>query len=314
MKVFLCEQLHPEALALLQSRAEVVADRARVAECDALITRNIPVTAELMRGMPRLRAVGIHGTGCDAVDLGFCEQQGIKAVYTPHYNANAVAELNAALALMLCRGIHTADRALQSGTPMENTPLSLMGQELRGKTLGLVGTGAIARRTAEILQQGFGMKAVGWSPNFTKQRAAECGIAFAASLQDVLRQADVLCICCPRNERTLGMISDAELALMKPSAYLINTARGGIAEEAALCRALQTGVIAGAACDVFVSEPPTKQNPLTQLPNFIATPHLGGNTEDALRTIGMKLVTQLFAALDGEALQHDAVKDWRQKQ
>ena len=313
MKVFLCEQLHPEALALLQNSAEVVGDRAHLAECDALITRNIPVTAELMRGMPRLRAVGIHGTGCDAVDLGFCEQQGIKVVYTPHYNANAVAELNAAFMLTLCRGIHTADRALQSGIPMENTPLSLMGQELRGKTLGLVGTGAIAKRTAEIMQLGFGMEAVGWSPNFSQRRAAACGISRAAALQDVLRQADVLCICCPRNAETLGMIADAELSLMKPTAYLINTARGGIVEEAALYRALRSGTIAAAACDVFVSEPPTQETPLTALPNFVATPHLGGNSEQAMRTIGMKLVTQLFAVISGGEAEHDPIKDRRNR-
>jgi len=314
MKVFLCEQLHPEALALLQSRAEVVGERARLCECDALITRNIPVPAPLMQSMPHLRAVAIHGTGCDAVDLAHCEAAGIRAVYTPHYNANAVAELNAALALMLCRGIHMADRALQSGAPMENTPLALMGSELRGKTLGLVGTGAIATRTAEIMKHGLRMDVLGWSPHFTPERAAASIISRAESLDALLAAADVLVICCPRNSETENLIDACALSRMKPTACLINTARGGIVNEQALLAALQEGALAGAACDVFLSEPPTKDNPLTGLANFIATPHLGGNTEDAMRTIGLKLVQQLFAALDGEAVQHDAVKDWRQKQ
>jgi len=305
MKVFLCESIHPEALAFLRAHVEIISDPARMGEADGIINRNLQLTAEVLSGLPRLRAIAIHGTGTDGVDLPYCRAHGIRVFNVPHENADSVAELIVALTMTLLRKLHLADRLLLSGAPLSNAPPELFGTELAGKTLGLIGVGDIARRAARILRDGFRMQVIGYSRSLTPGQAEELGIGFCATMDEVLARADVVNLGVSLHAGTRGLIGQRELSLMKPTAVLINTSRGAVIDEAALFRALRDGVIAGAACDVFCQEPPTRENPLIGLPNFFATPHIGANTDEALRRVGMRVVEELVAVLCGGTAKNE---------
>lgn len=304
MKVFLCENIHRDALALLKTRAEVVSDWARISEVDAAIDRNYRLDEQLLSQMKNLKAVAIHGTGTDDVDLKYCDEHGIKVFNVPHQNADSVAELIVLLSLALLRKIHLADRLVCSDTPIANAPPELMGSELSGKTLGLIGTGDIAIRAARMMRDGFRVKVMGWSRSLTPEKARLLGIEYCEDKYEVLKNADIVSIGVALNDETTDLIGEREFECMKSSAILINTARGAIVNSDALYKALMSGKIAGAACDVFKVEPPTPDNPLVGLDNFIATPHIGANTEEALRRVGMKTVEGIFAVMDGKEAEN----------
>ena len=197
MKVFLCEPIHPAAYQLLEQNAEIIADRARMHEADALISRMISVGRPEMDLMPDLKVIAVHGTGTDGIDLKEAKKRNIQVVYAPHMNANSVAELNAALLLSVMRKIvyarqlidrrtDAADAASIQGTDAADTASArkqaadaasiqreLRGHELKGKTAGFIGFGAIGGRTAEILHCGFGMDCIAWSPSLTPERAGQ---------------------------------------------------------------------------------------------------------------------------------------------
>ena len=298
MKIFLCEQLHPDAVALLQSRAEIVSDWARLSECDAIINRNLQLPRTTLEKAPHLRVVAIHGTGCDGVDMDYCNARGIVVLYVPFLNADSVAELIITLALALSRKIAYADRLVTSGAPIENAPSCLFGHELGGKTFGLIGCGDIARRTARILINGFHCRVIGYDPFFS-QAAAEAGIERRDTIDAVLSEADLFSVSVHLTRDTANFINAERLSHCKLGALLINTSRGGIVDEKALFNALLSGQLGGAACDVWLNEPPTVENPLVGLKNVIATPHLGANTDEALRRVGVRMVEEIFTVLDG---------------
>ena len=298
MKVFLCETIHPKAYEPLAAKAEIISDWERMGEVDALINRNLHIGKAEMDKMPNLKIVAIHGTGTDGLDLPEARKRGIEAVYAPHMNANAVAELAVGLTLALGRKIVYARQIIDAGRQNDGMAL-LKGFELRGKTFGILGAGDIARRSALIMRDGFGMKVIAWSRSMTPEKAAELGFEYAPSKEYLLENSDVVSLGLPLNEETRGMIGAEQLALMKPTACLVNTARGALVDEEALYAALKEGRLAGAASDVFCQEPPTKEHPLLSLPNFVATPHIGANTDEALYTVGMACVDQIFDVLEG---------------
>ena len=299
MKVFLCESIHPQALELLRSRAEIISDWDRLEEADAIINRNLKLPRQVLVKASRLRVIAVHGTGSDGIDLEYCEEKGITIVYVPFQNADSVAELIVTLTLALLRKLPLADRLVTSGQLTQNAPPELFGSELRGKTIGLIGVGDIARRMSRIMVQGFGCKVIGYDPYFPTEKAAEVGIERRDTPEEVMAQADVISLGVHLSESTAHMINEARLALCKPTAVLVNASRGGVVDEEALYRALQNGQLAAAACDVWESEPPTLENPLVGLPNVLATPHLGANTDEALRRVGVRMVEEIFTVLDG---------------
>lgn len=300
MNVFLCESIHPAALELLKSRAEIISDWAEIGRVHAIINRNLKLPRSVLEQAPELKVIAVHGTGSDGIDMEYCAQHGITVLYIPYENADSVAELIVALSLTLLRKLHLADRLVQSGAPIANAPPELFGRELSGKTLGLVGAGDIALRAARMMKAGFRVNVVGCSPSLTAEKAEALGIGYCATLDDVLRQADIVSLGVHLLPTTANLISDREFDLMKPEAILINTSRGGVLDEAALYRAITEGKIAGAACDVFVSEPPKKgENPLVGLDQVLCTPHLGANTDEALRRVGVTMVEEIFTVLDG---------------
>ena len=299
MKVFLCESIHPKALALLESRAEIVSDWERLGEVDAIINRNLKLPREILEKAPQLKVIAVHGTGSDGIDLEYCDEHGITILFVPFQNSDSVAELIVTLSLALLRKIYLADRLVTSGTLSANAPPELFGNELHGKTVGLVGVGDIARRMAKIMINGFGCNVIGYDPYWPTEKAAALGIKQYESLNEMLENADVINVSVHLTESTANLLNAERFAHCKPTAVLINASRGGVVDEAALYTALTTGQLGAAACDVFVSEPPTKENPLVGLPNMLCTPHLGANTDEALERVGMRMVEDIFLTLDG---------------
>lgn len=300
MKVYLSEYIHPEARAKLEAHAEIVTTWADIENIDAAIIRIAPVTRDIMSRAKKLKVIGKHGVGCNSIDLEAAKELGITVFNTPLANTNSVAELIVGLLLTVGRNIHTCDAVTRGEGFPRIAPPEMTGVELTGKTLGLIGLGNISRRTAEIMKAGFSVKVIGYDPYCTKETAEELGIEKLEELNDLLAASDFISISVPLTESTKNMISRENLSFCKPSAILINAARGGIVNEVDLYEALKNKTIRAAACDAFVDEPPTGKNPLMSLPNFVATPHIGANTEDALIRMGQGAVDGVLLALEGK--------------
>ena len=242
----------------------------RIKDADTVINIRsaIPFPREVLEACPRLKLLSVWGTGVDHVDLVAAEELGITVSNTPGYGAPYVSEHALALALAVSRRIVQSDRRIREGGWTEG-----FVEELYNKTLGVVGTGAIGRRMIQ-LGQGIGMKVVAWTFNPTPERAREYGVDFL-ELGDLLRQSDVVSLHVALTPDSEGLIGKEQLALMKPSAFLINVARGAVVDEAALVDALQDRRIAGAGLDVFEVEPLSPGHPLTRLDNVVLSPHAG---------------------------------------
>lgn len=294
-KVFLCEYIHPEAYKLLKAHTEIIREWDRLGEADGLINRNLSISRVWMERAENLKVIGVHGTGVDGVDMAAAADLGIQVFSVPHRNSQSVAEMNVALMLALGRKLLMADRMIRQGSVDVS---ALRGMEFSGKVLGLIGIGDISRRTAKICRDGFGMRVIGWSRHLGADGVAEPGIEIRKSMDEVFEEADVIMPGLDLTEETKGLIGKKQFEKMKPGALLINTSRGAVLEEKALYEALRTGEIGGSACDVFTEEPVTAENPLLHLENFIAAPHLGANTEEALKNVGMAVVRELLERLD----------------
>jgi len=246
---------------------------------DAEIAINIRAHARFTDGVlaacPRLRLISIWGTGVDNIDLPACRRRGVTVTNTPGVNAGAVAEHTIALMLAVARRIPAMDRDIRSG----QWPRGLLVQ-LRGKTLGVIGLGAIGRRVAEIACA-LGMRVLAWTFGPDGGRAASVG-ASVTPLEELLSQADVVSLHLRLTDETRGFIGPERLACMKPTAFLINTARGALVDKDALVAALREGRLAGAGLDVFHEEPLPAQDPLLRLPNVALTPHNAGMTREVI--------------------------------
>ncbi|MGV3655479.1 MAG: hydroxyacid dehydrogenase [Noviherbaspirillum sp.] len=243
----------------------------------ALIVRNrTQVDAALLEAAPRLRVVGRLGVGLDNIDTAACRRRGIAVIPATGANALAVAEYVVANAMLLLRGAYLSSAAVAAGE-WPRAQLS-DGREAAGKTLGLVGFGGIGRLTAR-LAQALGMRVIAYDPLLAHDAPAwrESGVA-RRGLDALLGEADAVSLHVPLTGETRGLIDGARIAAMKPGAVLINTARGGIVDEAALAEALRAGKLGGAALDVFGQEPLPAGSPLAGVPNLILTPHIAGVT------------------------------------
>ena len=313
MKVFLCEPIHPAAYRLLEQNAEIIADRARMSEADALISRMIPVGRSEMDLMPDLKVIAVHGTGTDGIDLSEAKKRSIQVVYAPHMNANSVAELNVTLLLSVMRKTVYARRLIErraaavdaasarrQAADAASIQRELRGHELKGKTAGFIGFGAIGGRTAEILHCGFGMDCIAWSPSLTPERAGQHFSRCAASAEEVIRTADAVFLALPMTNATRGFMDRDKLYQMKQGAVLINTSRAGLVDEEALREVLESGHLGGAVTDVLAQEIPDPDHPLLKFPGFVVTPHIGANTDEALYEVGMCCVRQILDVMSGK--------------
>lgn len=295
--VLLIEHIHPEARKRLETYTNIISDIEQIQDADALIDRNFKVDKDLLDRATRLKVVAVHGTGMDAIDLEETRKHGVDVFCTPGLNARSVAELNVALALDLSRNIHKAASCIKDGEVLSHAGRNFSGHEISGKTFGMIGVGNITKQTAQMLQNGFGAKILGWSRSFTQEKANQLGFVYCETMEEVLRNADIIIMGLAACKETYHMIGEAQLKMCKPSALLINTARGSLIDETALYHALVNGWILGAASDVFEEEPVTTDNPLVSLDQFIPLPHLGANTDEALYRVGMAVVDGIFERL-----------------
>lgn len=308
MKVFVRAPIHPDAVALLKAdpRIETVtwddpAAETWEQEADAVILRGMNITGEEIRRAARLKVIGRHGAGVDAVDLEAAKARGIAVINTPFENSQSVAEL--AVALMMAAGRHVVDATKLVSQGKWNEGRKGIGcRELYGNTAGFVGYGRIAKIAAGILRAAFSMKILAYDPFLTEAgwQALRGEVTPCASLHELFAVCDYVSLHVPKTKDTVGMISANVLASSKKGLILVNTARGGIVDEAALCEAMRNGTVGGAAFDVFENEPLAPDSPLLQMPNFIATPHYAGATQECLRRVATAVAKETVAALFGE--------------
>nr|WP_217499627.1 phosphoglycerate dehydrogenase [Curtobacterium flaccumfaciens] len=274
---------------------------AALSDAHAVLVRSATkIDAEAIAAAPVLKVVARAGVGLDNVDIKAATTAGVMVVNAPTSNIISAAELTVGHILSLARHIPAAHASLAAGAWKRS---SYTGVELYEKTVGIIGLGRIGALITQRLQA-FGVTVIAYDPYVTTARAQQLGVELV-SLEDLLRRADFTTIHMPRTPETLGMISDAQFALMKPTAFVVNVARGGLIDEDALHRALTSNTIAGAGLDVFVAEPP-KDSPLLALPNVVVTPHLGASTDEAQEKAGVSVAKSVRLALGGE-LVPDAV-------
>jgi len=299
-------KLVPEAMALLQEHNIAVipstpycptrelqeaADREQV---DAIIVRMGEVTQDVISASRKLRVITKHGVGVNTIDVAAATARGIPVMITPAANALAVAEHALALILSLLRDVPNLDRGIRQGQWLK---ASTKGSELTGKHVGIVGFGNIGRSLVRLLGS-FQVNVSIFDPYVSVTAKTDFpDVRQVDRFETLLAEVDILTLHCPLVPETQNLIGRDELKLMKPGAYLINTARGGIVDEAALAEALQNHTIAGAGLDTFASEPPLKDNPLWLLPNVILSPHIGGQTKESFYRMGIRAAQNVIGVL-----------------
>lgn len=261
----------------------------------AIVTRTTPISADQIGRAKSLRVIAKHGIGLDHIDLAAARASGIPVINTPGTNAQSVAELTVMMAISIARKAGGAEAALRRGAPGDTA--QWRGFEIAGRRVGIVGLGNVGRKTAPIFRQGFACPVVAFDPYIDDAPFQALDVARAPSLNDLLRQTEILCLHVPLNEETRGMIGGVEMALMPANGLVINVARGGVVDEAALHDALAEGHLFGAATDVFVEEPPHRDHPLLSVPNFVATPHIGAATTNSAQRSGIVTVEKVLAIL-----------------
>lgn len=272
--------------------------------CDAVLVRNQPVTRAILEAEPRLRVVAKHGVGLDKIDLASAAQLGIWVVYGPYSNTLAVAEHTIALIMACAKKLVFFDQALRQGHyEIRN---QVRGSEVEGAVLGILGAGRIGSLVAQKAQAGLGMKALLYDP-FIPASRRNPQFSYTEELEALFQRADYISIHMPSTDATQHMVGRALLGAMKPTAYLINTARGDILCQEDLYWALREKRIAGAALDVFDPEPPLSGSPLFQLDNLVCTPHNAALTRESTDRMGLQAAQGIHEVLSGLAPTWPAV-------
>jgi D-3-phosphoglycerate dehydrogenase len=319
-KILVVEQIHQAGEAMLAQKAQLVYPQpqnlegilAAIGDCNALVVRNTKITRQIMEAAPKLAVIGRHGVGYDTVDIAAAAELGIPVVYTPAANTESVAEISIGFIIGLGRKIIRAHQAMQSEELLSDTvtlPVmtrqkGLINADLWGKTLGVVGVGRIGSSVSRKMIAAFSMRVLGYDPYIDAETLAGYGVRKVDRLEEMLPLCDFVDLHCSGGLETRHMINARTLALMKPDAYLINTARGTIVDEAALVEALQKKKIAGAAIDVYDPEPPRPGNPLLHMENVIVTPHFCAMTEESLYNMATMVAQGVLDVLEGRQPQY----------
>ena len=302
-KILVTETIHEVGPALLKEAGHqlVFADRdpdiirREIVDCDAIIVRIIDLPKELLESAKSLKIISKHGVGVDNIDLEYCKSRGIAVTTAPNANSLSVAEHAFALMMALAKNIIPVSKEYREvGFAAKN---HAPGVELTGKTLGVIGAGRIGKHLIHMGQLGFRMRVIAYDPYVTELPE---GVERASSLEELLREADVVSLHCVLNEETRKMVNRHCLEQMKPSALLINCARGPIVDEEALIEALRSGRIAGAGLDVTDPEPLSPDSPLFQMENVIVTPHYAPTTLEASIRVSRIAAENVQAYLAGE--------------
>ena len=304
-RIVISEFMDPAAVETLRQDFDVLyaadlVDRAddlaqAVRDADALIVRNrTQVNGELLRGASRLVAVGRLGVGLDNIDQAYCASRGIAVLPAVGANAAAVAEYVVGLAMGLLRGFLFSSGAVAAGEWPRARLAS--GHEIAGKLLGLVGYGSVGQRVGE-LARAVGMRVLAYDPVLPPEHPAWRDATRCEALDDLFRQADVVSLHVPYTPQNASLVDERRLALMKRDAVLVNTARGGIVDEAALARALRSGALAGAAVDVFEHEPLPDRSAFAGCPNLFLTPHVAGVTHESNERVSALIARRIAEVL-----------------
>lgn len=298
-KVLVSDRLAPQGLEILEHARGLEVDYApgispaelldRIADADGLVIRSgTKVTAEVLARAEKLRVIGRAGIGIDNVDLGEATARGIVVVNTPEGNNVTTAEHAIALLVALARHIPQATASVKVGRWEKNR---FIGLELYSRTLGILGLGNIGRIVAQRAQ-GLGMRVIAYDPHISSELAAKLDVELV-DFDELLARADVISVHVPKTKETTGLLGRAAFAKAKPGVLVVNAARGGIVDEAALLEALEEGRVGGAALDVFEQEPPPAGHPLVQHEHVICTPHLGASTEQAQVNVSIAVAEQV---------------------
>lgn len=310
MKILITDKMADEAIELLKDAGhDVTYDEMdhntllkSIAKYDALMVRSRTKATEdiVQKGAEgSLQVIGRAGIGVDNIDIKKAGSLGIKVVNAPTGATISVAELTIGHMLSLSRFLTKADKSMKNGEWIKK---QLKGTELHGKTLGLVGCGNIGQKTAE-LARAFGMNVIGFDPFIAEEVLAKQHITKKETLEEIVKAADIISLHLPHTEKTHYIIDENMLSLMKPSALLVNCARGGTVDESALYNALKNDKLAGAALDVFEHEP-LKESKLTSLENIVFSPHMGANTKEGQIRAGTVCAEQVMKVLNGETPDH----------
>ncbi len=305
MKFVMTQAVCPEGMELLGGVAQVyVADNQdpnnyldQMQDADALIVRIARCDSQAIENSPNLKVIGRTGVGYDTVDVKKATELGIPVVITPGANNRSVAEHAVAMMFALSKNLVEAQNEMCAGNWEIRGAKKAF--ELEGKTVGVIGMGAIGRETAKICQ-GCGMKVAGYDPFMSQEKIEALGAEYYADYQELLKTADIITIHVPLTDDTRNMIAKEQLASMKKTALIINCSRGGIVNEADLVQALKDGVIAGAGTDVFCNEPPKPDDPLLNCPNLIVSPHSAAQTREAVIKMARMCVKGCVAVCRGE--------------
>ncbi len=305
MKFVMTQAVCPEGMKLLDGVSQVyVADNQdpnnyldQIQDADALIVRIAKCDGHAIEHSPNLKVIGRTGVGYDTVDVKKATELGIPVVITPGANNRSVAEHAVAMMFALSKNLVQAQNEMCAG----NWEIRGAGKafELEGKTVGVIGMGAIGRETAKICQ-GCGMKVAGYDPFMSREKIEALGAKYYADYRELLKTADIITIHVPLTEETRNMIAKEQLASMKKTALIINCSRGGIINESDLVQALREGVIAGAGTDVYCNEPPKTDDPLLNCPNLIVSPHSAAQTREAVIKMAQMCINGCLAVCRGE--------------
>jgi len=314
-RILITEDIGPAGLALIDEAEDAEYDmihlppRDRLIEIignyDAIITRSgTALDAEIFSAATRLKIAGRGGVGLDNIDMEAATVHGIQVMNTPAANTLGATELTMTLMLALCRDLPKANASVKNGEWIRK---AFMGTELNGKTLGVIGLGRIGSRVATRCQA-FGMTVIAYDPYIAEEIAERIHVELVGELDELLSRADFITVHTPLNNETRGMVAADEIAKMKDGVRIVNAARGGIIEERALYDGLTSGKIAGAALDVYSSEPPKTEllEKLNALPNVVNTPHIGASTYESQQGVAVQIAQQVLDALRGDNYQNVA--------
>ncbi|QDT25186.1 D-3-phosphoglycerate dehydrogenase [Gimesia panareensis] len=309
-RVLITDNLSPAGLKILEDNPEIEVDvrsglspeevREALKSADGIIIRSATkLTEEILQGQPRLKAIVRAGVGVDNIDRVAATREGIIVMNTPAGNTTSTAEQTIALMMALARNIGPAYATMKEGKWERK---KLTGTQVAGKTLAVIGLGRIGLSVAQRAQ-GLEMKVIGYDPFMSAERAAEYGIELYKEVDEIVKHCDFLTVHTPLTDETRDLINAERIATMRPGVRIINCARGGIVNEDDLADALESGKVAGAACDVFTQEPPENRR-LIDAPNMLATPHLGASTDEAQEMVALEAAEIITDFLTKNEIRH----------
>ena len=299
-KVYMAEVIHPDAVKKLADFAEIVDNFDLIEDLDGILLRAHRLNREQISRAKKCKVIARHGVGMDILDVAACKEFGIPIVYTPGANTFSVAEFAFTMALCLMRNVYTTEYIQKTQGFKELGPVSLRGNEMRGKTVGIVGaSGRVGQTLAAMFKGAFGCEILGFAPHTPAERLAEKGIEKVDTVEELVERSDVVSINCPLTEETRNLFDGQMFEHFRPNAILLNTARGAVVDEAALYDALVGGKLRACGSDVFVDEANAFNSPLNKLDNFIGFPHVAANTHESMYNMAMWAVEGLIDVLEG---------------